>query len=303
MWFKNVTLFQLNNPFRVSIDSLEEKLSKRTARNCGPLESSTLGWSSPLPNGAALTLPINGSILIAATRSEKILPASVIREALNERIAEIEATEEREVRNKEKMRLRDEITVEMLPRAFTKSRTTHALIDPANGWLLVDTASRTRAEELTVLLRETLGSLDISSPEGELSPAGAMSQWLFHDAPPAGFTLDDECEIRENSETGGVIRCKNIDITQGAVRKHLENQSRVVRLAMSWNDHISFMLDQDLTLRRIRPLDLINNHREEELDGEDAETFFVADMMLFQAEIRGLIQRLFELFELLETEK
>lgn len=297
MWFKNVTLFQFNNPFRVSIDSLEEKLSKRTARNCGPLETSTLGWSSPLPNGETLTLPIDGSILIAATRSEKILPASVIREALNERITEIEATEEREVRNKERQRLREEITVEMLPRAFSRSRTTHVMIDPENGWLLVDTASRARAEELTVLLRETLGTLDISNPESELSPAGAMSQWLFHGTPPAGFTLDDECEIRENSESGGTIRCKNIDITQGAVRKHLENQSSVVRLAMSWNDHISFMLDQDLTLRRIRPLELINNHREEALDGEDPETLLIADMMLFQAEIRGLIQRLFELLE------
>ncbi len=297
MWFKNVTLFQFNNPFRVSIDSLEEKLSKRTARNCGPLETSTLGWSSPLPNGETLTLPIDGSILIAATRSEKILPASVIREALNERITEIEATEEREVRNKERQRLREEITVEMLPRAFSRSRTTHVMIDPENGWLLVDTASRARAEELTVLLRETLGTLDISNPESELSPAGAMSQWLFHGTPPAGFTLDDECEIRENSESGGTIRCKNIDITQGAVRKHLENQSSVVRLAMSWDDHISFMLDQDLTLRRIRPLELINNHREEALDGEDPETLLIADMMLFQAEIRGLIQRLFELLE------
>ena len=297
MWFKNVTLFQFNNPFRVSIDSLEEKLSKRTARNCGPLETSTVGWSSPLPNGETLTLPIDGSILIAATRSEKILPASVIREALNERITEIEATEEREVRNKERQRLREEITVEMLPRAFSRSRTTHVMIDPENGWLLVDTASRARAEELTVLLRETLGTLDISNPESELSPAGAMSQWLFHGTPPAGFTLDDECEIRENSESGGTIRCKNIDITQGAVRKHLENQSSVVRLAMSWNDHISFMLDQDLTLRRIRPLELINNHREEALDGEDPETLLIADMMLFQAEIRGLIQRLFELLE------
>ncbi len=297
MWFKNVTLFQFNNPFRVSIDSLEEKLSKRTARNCGPLETSTVGWSSPLPNGETLTLPIDGSILIAATRSEKILPASVIREALNERITEIEATEEREVRNKERQRLREEITVEMLPRAFSRSRTTHVMIDPENGWLLVDTASRARAEELTVLLRETLGTLDISNPESELSPAGAMSQWLFHGTPPAGFTLDDECEIRENSESGGTIRCKNIDITQGAVRKHLENQSSVVRLAMSWDDHISFMLDQDLTLRRIRPLELINNHREEALDGEDPETLLIADMMLFQAEIRGLIQRLFELLE------
>ncbi|MBC8519972.1 MAG: recombination-associated protein RdgC [Gammaproteobacteria bacterium] len=300
MWFKNVTLFHLSNPFRVSVESLEEKLAKKVSRECGALEMSTLGWGSPIPDGDALTLSLDGAILVAAKKREKILPATVVREALNERIQQIESTEEREVKNREKQRLRDEITVEMLPRAFSRSRTTYAIIDPDNGWLLVDTASRSRAEELTVLLRETLGSLEITNPDTELSPAGAMSQWLFHDTAPAGFTLDDECEIRENDEHGGIIRCKNIDITQGAVRKHLESQSHVVRLAMSWDDRVSFILDQDLTIKRIRPLELIDNMRQETKDEEDAELFFLADMMLFHDEISNLLIRL---FELLSTEQ
>ncbi len=293
MWFKNVTLFQLTHPFRISAESLEEKLAERSARKCGPLEMSTIGWSSPLPNGTAHVLPVEGCLLIAARKSEKILPATVIREALEERIAEIESSEARDVRNKEKQRLRDEITVELLPRAFTKSRTTYAMIDPENGWLLIDSASRPRAEELTVLLRESLGSLEITNPETEFSPAGAMSQWLFHGTPPAGFTMDDECEIRENDEPGGTIRCKNIDITRGAVRKHLDNQAQVVKLALSWNDRLSFVLDNEFTLRRIKPLEVIDNLREEN-DDIDAEALFVADLFLFQAEIRSLIQRLFE---------
>ena len=296
MWFKNITLFQLTHPFRISAESLEEKLAERSARKCGPLEMSTIGWGSPLPDGTAHVLPVEGCLLIAARKSEKILPATVVREQLEERIAEIEANEARDVRNKEKQRLRDEITVELLPRAFTKSRTTYAMIDPENGWLLIDSASRPRAEELTVLLRETLGSLEITNPETETSPAGAMSQWLFHGTPPAGFTMDDECEIRENDEPGGTIRCKNIDITQGAVRKHLENQAQVVKLALSWNDRLSFILDHEFTLRRIKPLEVIDNLREEN-DDIDAEALFVADLMLFNGEIRGLIQRLFEVLK------
>lgn len=294
MWFKNITLFHLTHPFRVTAESLEEKLAERGIRKCGPLEMSTIGWSNPLPQGSAHVLSVDGCLLITAKKIEKILPATVVREQLEERVAEIEANEARDVRNKEKQRLRDEITVELLPRAFTKSRTTYALIDPENGWLMVDTASRPRAEEVTVLLRETLGSLDITNPETETSPAGAMSQWLFHGTPPAGFTLDDECEIKENDEPGGTIRCKNIDITQGAVRKHLENHNRVVKLAMSWNDRLSFVLDQDLVLRRIKPLEVIDNLREEN-DDLDTEVMFEADLMLFQSEVRGVIQRLLEI--------
>jgi len=300
MWFKNVTIFQLAKPFRVSAASLEDKLSQRSARKCGPLELSTVGWGSPMPDGTALTLELDGAILIAAKKQEKILPATVVREALNERITEIEVSEQREVKGKEKKRLRDEITVEMLPRAFSRSRITYALIDPDNGWLLVDSASRPRAEELTVLLRESLGSLELTNSEGEISPAGIMSQWLFHDKPPAGFTIDDECEIRESDEFGGIIRCKNLDITQGAVRKHLEAQSQVTRLAMSWNDRVSFILDQDLTIRRVRPLELIDELREDELSDdadENSELMFISDLMIFHSEISELITRLLELIK------
>ncbi|MBT7313950.1 MAG: recombination-associated protein RdgC, partial [Thiotrichales bacterium] len=74
MWFKNVTIFQLAKPFRVSAASLEDKLSKRSARKCGPLELSTVGWGSPMPDGTALTLELDGAILIAAKKQEKILP-------------------------------------------------------------------------------------------------------------------------------------------------------------------------------------------------------------------------------------
>ncbi|MBT3613227.1 MAG: recombination-associated protein RdgC, partial [Thiotrichales bacterium] len=257
-------------------------------------------WGSPMPDGTALTLELDGAILIAAKKQEKILPATVVREALNERITEIEVSEQREVKGKEKQRLRDEITVEMLPRAFSRSRITYALIDPDNGWLLVDSASRPRAEELTVLLRESLGSLELTNAEGEISPAGIMSQWLFHDKPPAGFTIDDECEIRESDEFGGIIRCKNLDITQGAVRKHLEAQSQVTRLAMSWNDRVSFILDQDLTIRRVRPLELIDELREDELSDdadENSELMFISDLMIFHSEISELITRLLELIK------
>lgn len=294
MWFKNVTLFQLTHPFRFSAESLNEKMAERSARKCGPLELSTIGWTPAVPGRVEFAHYADpGCIVIACKKTEKILPATVVREILQERIEEIEHTEGRDVRNKEKQRLREEVTVELLPRAFPKSRTTYAIIDPENGWLMIDSASRSRAEELTVLLRETLGSLEITNPETDTSPTAAMSQWLFHGTPPTGFTLDDECEITESDEPGGTIRCKNVDITAAAVRKHLENHSRVTKLALSWNDRISFVMDQDLVLRRINPLEVIDNLREEQ-DPTDGPALFEADLILFRAEITELLKRLFE---------
>ncbi len=297
MWFKNAIIFNLTHPFRISAESLDEKMQERSARKCGPLEMSTIGWTPVISAGddydAELATIINAAILIACKKTEKILPASVVREKLAERIEEIEHNESREVRNKEKMRLRDEITVELLPQAFTRSKTTYALIDPANQRLLIDTASRPRAEELTVLLRETLGSLEITNPETKSAPSSAMTQWLYHNSHPSGFTIGDNCII-EDHEDSGQITCRNIDITQTEIRHNLIGRgARIKRMEMTWNDRLSFNLDQDFTIRSIKPLDVIDNLREEN-DDVDAEALFRADLILFMAEINGLLERLFE---------
>ncbi len=293
MWFKNLTIFPLSEPFTIPDEVLETRLAERTARKCGALEMSTFGWQPPLPEGSALTLKIGNRLLIAAKRQEKILPMSVVKEALDEKVAQLEADENREIAAREKRQLKEEITLEMLPRAFTKSRTIYALIDPEKQWLLIDSASAKQAEELTVLLRESIGSLKIGSPldDLEISPAQAMSRWLFHGNLPTNFALDDECEIHENSEQAGIMRCKNMDITQPNIRKQLEQQSFVAKLAMTWNDRVSFVLDQELGLRRIKPLEVIAE-TQEEIEAEDKNERFIADTLLFTEEITPLLEQL-----------
>lgn len=296
MWLKNLIIFKIENSplLRMDAAQIAEKLEERRSRKCGPMEMSTYGWGEVQPDSDSPIFGINGDqIMICMEAKQKILPASVVREALNERIKEIEESECRDVRNKEKARLRDEIVIQLLPQSHSKTVKTHAVIDLENQRLLINTATRNRAEAVSVLLRETIGSLELLNPDTDSSPSAAMSQWLFHGAPPGGFTIDDECWIQENDDAGGTIKAKHIDITQDAIRKHLESQSRVIRMGMSHNDRISFVLDQNFTIRSIKPLEVIDNMREEH-DDVDAEALFKADLILFVAEINGLLKRLFE---------
>jgi hypothetical protein len=137
-----------------------------------------------------------------------LLPASVIREVVNDNVEEIEEEEGR----KERQSIRDEVIQDLLPKAFTRSRDTYAYLDTngdanGGGWLLVDSAARSRAEDLSVLLRECLGTLPIGIPKTQRNPAEAMTEWLRTGAAPAGFAITDECELREPAEGGGVVRC------------------------------------------------------------------------------------------------
>ena len=67
--------------------------------------------------------------------------------------------------------MREDIEHELLPRAFTRTQKMDAWIDPKNGWLILNTPSAPRAEAFTKLLRNTLGSLPVTLPESEVSPA------------------------------------------------------------------------------------------------------------------------------------
>ena len=62
------------------------------------------------------------------------LPASVIRSEVNSRIQEIQTGQGRRVQRKERLDIVDEVTQDLMPRAFTKSQHLEALINDREGW-------------------------------------------------------------------------------------------------------------------------------------------------------------------------
>ena len=81
MWFKNLLIYRLTQPFTLSPEELHEALQEREARQCGGFEMSTIGWERPLGrSGEQLTHAASGCIMICAKREEKVLPAAVVKE-------------------------------------------------------------------------------------------------------------------------------------------------------------------------------------------------------------------------------
>ena len=141
--------------------------------------------------------------MLCLKREEKLLPATVVREQLEEKIAVIEAEQDRKVYRKERLSLKDEIVQDCLPRAFTRSAHIYAYIDVKANWIFVDAASAARAEELLNVLRECIGSFPVLLPQVNTAPAAAMTSWLLHRNVPDDFELGQDCELREPGEEGG----------------------------------------------------------------------------------------------------
>jgi recombination associated protein RdgC len=303
MWFKNLYLFKLLTPFQYDPEALHERLLERTAKGCGTLELSTLGWQPPLGRGAELLTHAAGScIMICARREERVLPAAVVRELLADKVAEIEESEARKVRRKEQDELKDELMLDLLPRAFVKSSRIYAYVDTQNQWLVVDAASSKKAEELVSLLRETLGTLPAKPFEVTQSPASLMTAWVSGSESSAAFQIQDECELRDTVEEGGIIRCRRQDLEGDEIRTHLEAGKQVVKLALEWGERLGFVLSDDFSIKRLKFLDIILEEAAT-AEAEDAATRFDVDFSLMSLELERFISDLIETFGGLAEER
>ncbi len=303
MWFKNLHIHRLIKPFELTPEELHQKLDEHTFRPCSNLETFTFGWVPPLGrHGTQLTHATNGYIMVCARKEEKVLPAAVVNEIVAEKVADIEESQARSVRNKERKEIREEVLQDLMPRAFSRSNYTFAYIDPHNGWLIIDAANATKAEDLISLLRKAIGQFPTQTPKVNGNPTDILTRWLSQHTPATHFVIEDQCELRDPDKEGGVIRCTRQDLIAEEVQSHLQAGKQVTKIAIEWNERLSAILVDDLTIKRLRFLDVIQEEAENSY-GDDAASCFDADFSLMTLELSRFIPALIEAFGGLSNEK
>ncbi|MBS4051531.1 MAG: recombination-associated protein RdgC [Methylomonas sp.] len=296
MWFKNLAIYRFTESFSLSPEDLEQKLRQHAFRPCGGHDEFSFGWTAPLGRTSdALVHANNGFMMICAKKEEKVIPASVINEMLQDKISEIEEREARKLAGKERTRIKDELIFDLLPRAFSFSKKTFAYIDSQGGWLVVDAASAKKAEDVLSQLRKCLGSLPVVPIGAAVKPAAVMTQWLLNHDAPKDILIEDECELRSLEDEGGIIRCKRHDLALPEIKNHLDSGKQVIKLAMSWADRLSFVLDESLAVKRLKFLDLVQEQAADIEALDDIEQFD-ADFSIMSAELAQFFPRLLELF-------
>ena len=106
MWFKNLRLYCLTKPFDSSMDDLQAALADKPFRPCNSYERSTMGWVGPIDSNSLnagddketmYSHAVGDYIMLCAKRQDRLLPASVIREAADAKIMEIEERQARKI--------------------------------------------------------------------------------------------------------------------------------------------------------------------------------------------------------------
>ncbi|QRE00639.1 DNA recombination-dependent growth factor [Pseudomonas phage Itty13] len=289
MFFRNALIYRFAQHIDLKPDALAEALATKPHREPASQELTTYGFVPPF--GSELVQHVDGAMLIAAKKTERILPGAVVREELAKKVAEIEEQQMRKVYKKEKDQLKDEIVLNLLPRAFLRHKATFAIL--GEEFIIVDATSARHAEDLLSTLREALGSLPVRPLAVKVAPTASMTDWVKTQEAPGDFHLLDECDLRDTHEDGGIVRCKRQDLTSEETQLHLTAGKLVTKLSMAWGDKLSFVLDDKLAIKRLRFEDLLQEQAEKD-GGEDAHGQLVASLAIAAGSLYELIAALTE---------
>ncbi|NGY03617.1 recombination-associated protein RdgC [Solimonas terrae] len=287
MWFKNLQTYRLAGEWTLAPGAFEERLARHPLHPCIGLNPQSRGWVGPGTNTAQLVYAQGRQMLIALGVEQKLLPSSVVRQTVDERADELEQRQGFKPGRKQLRDLKDQVTAELMPRAFAKRRSTRAWIDPVSGWIVVDAASPARAEELLEVLRDEVEGLSLELPELAQSPATAMTAWLAGGDAPGTFELDQECELRGNDQSKPTVRYLRHSLEGAEVRKHIAEGKLATRLGLRWNNRASFVLTDKFEVKKLRFEDI--EKAREDVATESPEEQFDAEFALMSGELVALL--------------
>ena len=287
MWFRNLQIYRLPKNWADTPDLLVQQLATQILQPCSASAMQSIGWVAPRPGGA-LVHAVNHQWLIALGAEQRLLPASVVKQFANDKAKDIEEAEGRKVGRKEMRELREAMTLELMPRAFVRRRTTCGWIDPVNGWLVIDAASPAKAEEFLEHLRKSAEGLPARLVQVNQSPSAAMTGWVAAGEAPTSFTLDQDLELR--SAENATVRYVKHTLEGEEIGKHIAAGKVVTRLAMTWNDKISFVLNENLQIKRLSFLDILKDQADGQAENEDER--FDIDFTLMSGEIALMLNDL-----------
>ncbi len=287
-------VYRMVSAWTMTQAQLEEALDKARFAPCGASQEKSVGWMEPRGQAhGPLTEVIGGQWILQQMVETKAVPGSVVKRKVEERAQQIEATTGRKPGKKEKRELAEDARQALLPMAFTKQSTVRVWIDPQNARLVLDAGSQPKADETMTALVTAIEGLAVQLVDTKTSPAVAMSEWLSTHEAPQGFSVDRECELKAPDESRAVVRYTRHALDTDEVSQHITMGKVPTRLALTWNDRVSFVLTEALQLKKVALLDVVLEDKPAAA-GDRKDDGFDTDIALITGELRQLLPALMQ---------
>ncbi len=298
--FKSASFFRIADDFVVpSLEALEDALQAARFLPCGATQAESSGWVAPRGNkSTALVENINRQLIVRLCTERRPVPASAIKAAVEERIEKYKQETGRErVGAKIKKEFKEEVLVDLMPRAFTKQSSVTLWLDPVNKFIVVDSGSLTGADKVVSFLVEALSSipgaagLKAQPVQTSQSAAASMAHWLSSREAPVGFTVDRDCELKTPDDEKSTVRYSRHTLEIDEVAEHIAAGKVPTQLAMTWNDRVSFVLSDAGQIKKLKLLDVVLDGIGDKGKDDDG---FDTDAAILTGELSAMIPDLLE---------
>lgn len=291
MIFRNITLYSF--PANITFDDFDTALQEAALKPVGPQDVASQGFVSPFgvaaDEGDRLSHRIDDAIWITAGSEERLLPSAVVNDQLQKKLADFEAAQGRRPGGKVRTQMKHDLINELLPRAFIRPSRVDALIDLRLRVIAIDTTSRKVAESVVSLVRKALGSFPALPVAGDSAPRGILTAWIAGEPMPEGMSLGDEAELRDPADQGAIVKVQRMALEGEEIETHLSTGKQAARLALSLDDHMRFVLGEDLIVRKFKLLDGAVSELESS-DRDDVRAEMDARFALMSGEFRRFYQ-------------
>jgi recombination associated protein RdgC len=292
MWFKNLIVYRVPARWNIDAESLDAMLRPNAFASATGLEETSIGWVPPREGDTTLVHSVNQQLLIALRQEKKLLPAKVIAQVVRQRAEKIEEDEGFKPGRRQMKELKETVRDDLLPRAFSLSSDVRVWIDPIHGWLVVDAGTSGKGDDVFGLLAKAIDAFPGRGLKVTQSVAGAMTTWLVSGDAPAGFSVDQDAELKAR-DGKATVRYANQSMELDDVERHTKAGKQCTKLALTWNDRISFVLTDKLEIKRVRPLDVLKEAAGADA-GADANERLDSDMMLMTGELSKMLDDIVE---------
>ncbi|MFU8798130.1 MAG: recombination-associated protein RdgC [Gammaproteobacteria bacterium] len=295
MWFKQAQFFELTQPIAYDADKLGEKLASLAFTPCVSSLPSSHGWICPVEDSenGPLVHAASGYMIICLQYEEKILPASVIRQATVDKIKALEAAGSRKVGQKEKASLKEHIMFTLLPRAFTRLTRIYAYIDTKNQRIILNTVNAKRTEQFIEIFKKCVTDAFNAPQLKKLAPI--MTNWISENRDPPKFSAEKTCLLQDPQQQTHIIRCQQQDLSASSIQEFIKEGYEVKKIGLAWQDRMYFVLSENFSLSNIQFQDEILAQAKD-IQGEDKQQRFDADFFIMTETFGHLLNDLLPLF-------
>jgi recombination associated protein RdgC len=265
--FKNAIAYRVTPGFKLD----PEMLLRCSSRPCGPTESRTSGFASPCEHATDdLAHKVSGYTLICFETEDRLLPGSVVAEEVEARAETIEKEQGYRPGRHGLREIKEAVILELLPRAFTQKRRTYAVL--TEQYFIIDTSSAARAQAVIECLGKALDMLPLTKLDTNRWITDAMIGWLRGETPQY-LTVDDFVELEKEEDDKPTISYKRSCLDISDMRSKMADGYIPRKIGVTYNDLLSFRIDEDLHLKQLCALDLMMSQRTE----RDAQILCAAD--------------------------